>query len=223
VDFVFREMKVFVNQPQFLPWTGFWNKILNADAYVLYGGVQYIHREYQNRVSYQSKWITLPVMHSRPDLISQVKIAPNDVKVLAKRIKETFMIRKAPYRDRLLPLFNLLDYWESESFLDFHVKTFECLAQTLGIQTKLYVDVLHEDVDRLTKLEHLLNRHGLTNCTLLAGSNTRHFEYEKIPGLQDVLYQEIHEGINPDTILQLIARHPKPVYEIQRAASWVSR
>ncbi|MFH1777511.1 MAG: WbqC family protein [Candidatus Omnitrophota bacterium] len=55
-----------VHQPQYLPWLGYFDKILNSDGFVFLDTVQYKHREYQNRNKIRTKdgwiWLTVPVI-----------------------------------------------------------------------------------------------------------------------------------------------------------------
>jgi len=64
-DFV-KEMIVSVHQPQYLPWLGFFHKIIKSDCFVFLDKVQYKHREFQNRNKIRTKdgwmWLTVPVV-----------------------------------------------------------------------------------------------------------------------------------------------------------------
>ena len=59
-------MKVAVHQPQYLPWIGYFDKIIKSDCFVFLDKVQYKHREFQNRNKIRSKdgwmWLTVPVI-----------------------------------------------------------------------------------------------------------------------------------------------------------------
>jgi len=73
-------MIVSVHQPQYLPWTGYFDKILKSDCFVFLDKVQYKHREFQNRNRIRTKtgwiWLTVPVITKghRGQLLSEVKI-----------------------------------------------------------------------------------------------------------------------------------------------------
>ncbi|MCS7151846.1 MAG: WbqC family protein, partial [Endomicrobia bacterium] len=41
-------MKVAIHQPQYLPWSGYFNKILQCDIFVFLDDVQYKKNEWQN-------------------------------------------------------------------------------------------------------------------------------------------------------------------------------
>jgi len=59
-------MKVSIQQPEFFPWTGFFNKIHQADLTVVLDSVQFKKRYFENRcrivVDDQFQWLTVPVI-----------------------------------------------------------------------------------------------------------------------------------------------------------------
>lgn len=61
-------MIVAVHQPNYLPWLGYFGKILSSDCFVILDDVQFTKRGYQNRVQIQTpggvRWLTQPVRTS---------------------------------------------------------------------------------------------------------------------------------------------------------------
>lgn len=59
-------MTLCVHQPQYLPWLGYFDKIIKSDCFVFLDKVQYKHREFQNRNKIRTKdgwiWLTVPVV-----------------------------------------------------------------------------------------------------------------------------------------------------------------
>ena len=55
-----------IHQPHYLPWLGYFNKILNSDLFIILDNVQFVKREYQNRNKIKTpngaKWLTVPVI-----------------------------------------------------------------------------------------------------------------------------------------------------------------
>src|SRR2546429_6164459 len=72
-------MTVSIHQPHFLPWLGYFNKVLKSDIFVWLNTVQYRERYYQNRCKIKNQdswmWLTLPVHADRNTLIDEVRIA----------------------------------------------------------------------------------------------------------------------------------------------------
>mgnify|MGYP001195102082 CR=1 FL=1 len=70
---------IFIHQPEYFPWTHFFEKLFIAEIVVILDSVQYSRRSYQNRNLIYSKngpkWITLPVhKSSRNTKIIDIKI-----------------------------------------------------------------------------------------------------------------------------------------------------
>lgn len=54
-----------IHQPNFLPWIGYFYKMLKCDRFILLDDVQFVRRSYTNRVNIRTpagkQWITIPV------------------------------------------------------------------------------------------------------------------------------------------------------------------
>jgi hypothetical protein len=71
---------VMIHQPHFLPWLGYFNKLLNIDHFIILDDVQYRPRYYQNRtkilcMSGAQLWLSVPVSTDRNTMINDTKIA----------------------------------------------------------------------------------------------------------------------------------------------------
>jgi hypothetical protein len=76
-------MKVLAaHQPQYLPWLGFFDKLAQADVFVLLDTVQFKKNEWQNRNRIKGptgpQWLTVPVRHRFPQTIAEVEVPPDD-------------------------------------------------------------------------------------------------------------------------------------------------
>ena len=73
---------VSIHQPTYLPWLGFFNKIISSEKFVFLDDVKFVKREWKNRnkirktsFSDEYKWLTVPVeKNSRDNLLSETKI-----------------------------------------------------------------------------------------------------------------------------------------------------
>ena len=56
-------IKVSAHQPNFIPWVGFWHKLLHSNVFVITTGMQYVRRGFSNRVIMgdNNSWATVPV------------------------------------------------------------------------------------------------------------------------------------------------------------------
>ncbi|MCI0493809.1 WbqC family protein [candidate division KSB1 bacterium] len=71
-------MIIAVHQPQFLPYLGFFDKMMKADVFVLLDNVQFTKNEWQNRNRIRTptgwQWLTVPIFHRFGQRIRDVKI-----------------------------------------------------------------------------------------------------------------------------------------------------
>lgn len=98
---------VAIHQGHFLPWLGYWNKVVNADVFVWLDIVQFRKNYFQNRVHIKSVgaekvWLTVPVSFNFGESLSQVCIVKGDwQKKVLGTIKQHY--RRAPFFDVLYP------------------------------------------------------------------------------------------------------------------------
>jgi len=66
------------HQPQFMPWTGYFDKMRSCGVFVLLDDVQFKKNEWQNRnrilTPQGPQWLTVPVIHESGAWISRVRI-----------------------------------------------------------------------------------------------------------------------------------------------------
>src|SRR5437879_13883010 len=66
------------NQPQFCPWLGFFDKMRQAECFVLLDDVQFKKNEWQNRNRIKTQngpvWFTVPVTYSFGQQIREIRI-----------------------------------------------------------------------------------------------------------------------------------------------------
>src|SRR5215216_4803864 len=101
-------MIVSIHQPNFLPWLGYFDKLLKSDVFVLFDDVQFPRgKTYANRVLIKTingeAWITVPVAdRGELQLIKDVSIAANPVwkRKLIKTLEVNYA--KAPFTKKYL-------------------------------------------------------------------------------------------------------------------------
>lgn len=216
-------MKVFVQQPQFLPWAGFWHKVSSADVFVMYAGVQYARAEHQHRVPFLGRWLVLPVIETLGDPICKVRLDPKNVHKIGKTLTMECMNRHRPYRLRIEELVDVLLDWKGDSFLELHVTTYLKIAKILDVKTQLVVDTEIRECSKREKLEATLQKYDLGGCLLLSGMNGRQFGYEEIPSVKEVLYQKVLSDIDPESLLIRIVQEEDPMKYVRSKGSWEAR
>ena len=190
------------HQPQYLPWLGFFDKLDQADVFVLLDNVQFKKNEWQNRNRIKTaagwQWITVPVRHKFPQTIAEVEVnedAPWRRKHLAA-IDSNYA--KAPYFDEVRPLIapTLETAWSHLAPLN--VELIRGLAATLGIDTRT---ALGSEVDAredpTLRLLDLCERFGAD--TYLSGAGAR--DYLDVGAFEEagvaVRFQEFEHPVYP--------------------------
>lgn len=133
-----------VHQPQYLPWLGFFDKVLRSDAFVFLDRVQYKHREFQNRNRIRTKdgwiWLTVPVICSQGELISEVLI-DNSKDWRQSHLKSLrSWYGRADYFAEHFPFFESLFSKEWARLIDLNLEIARYVFDILGVRTKIFFE-----------------------------------------------------------------------------------
>jgi len=134
--------KVTIHQPEFLPWLGFFDKISQADLFVILDNVQFEKNYFQNRnkirISNGWTYISAPIdKKTITKKIYDVRIAKlNTWKIKAKKtIIQNY--QKAKYfKDYSTPFFEILNT-DYEFIIDFNIDMIKFLFKTVEIKTPM--------------------------------------------------------------------------------------
>jgi hypothetical protein len=133
-------MMVAIHQPQYLPWLGYFDKMLKADVFCFLDTVQYKKNEWQNRNRIKTaaggQWLTVPVTYRLPQKIGEVAI-DNTVDWRRRHLRALHTnYGRAPFFERYIPIFEdaLSRSWTGIADLNLHM--IHCLREILGIGDK---------------------------------------------------------------------------------------
>jgi hypothetical protein len=133
-------MIIFVHQPEYIPWIGFFDKLARCNVFVIYDDAQYVHGSYQNRNRIRTaqgwRWITIPIVHHHPQLIKDVKISGSQwrkehTKILLNNYE------KAPYFKEYFPLIEEALNFNHELLIGLNLHLLKNIAEALGIKAKM--------------------------------------------------------------------------------------
>jgi hypothetical protein len=140
-------MLVAIHQPNFLPWLGYFDRMVNADLFVLLDHVQFERRNYQNRAQIrledEARWLTVPVVQlSQKELIIDKRVdnpevdgprwwGPNSFQTLR------YAYRKAPYFELYAPRLREIFETRWEKLVDLNIATLEFVRDALEIRTPM--------------------------------------------------------------------------------------
>ena len=133
-----------VHQPQYLPWLGFFDKINKSDCFVFLDNVQYKHREFQNRNKIRTKdgwmWLTVPVLCSRGEKISDVRIDNSRDWRSAHLRSLNSWYAKSDFFKEYISFFSQLYGKEWDKLLDLNVAITLRMLKMMGIEKKIYFE-----------------------------------------------------------------------------------
>ena len=134
-------MIVAIDQPNYLPWKGYFDLIHDVDLFVFYNDVQYTTRDWRNRnkiiTPNGEKWLSVPVGNNRNRLICEVKIEDTSWQ---KKHFETikFAYNKTPFYKKYIDFFEYVyidQKWDFLYQLDQYL-TEKISTDFLNIKTK---------------------------------------------------------------------------------------
>lgn len=142
---------VSAHQPNFLPYLGFFDKMLQSDVFVIRDEVQFVERDYhhRNRIRIDSppgedpqcKWIRVPVVKEQADLKDiRIKSDVKDKNVpwnifMLRQIKSTY--EKAPYFAKYFADLDLILRIQTERLIELNVAIISWLQSCFSIDTKV--------------------------------------------------------------------------------------
>ena len=204
-------MKIAIHQPHYLPWLGYWGKLLCADIFVWLDTVQFEKNEWQNRNRLISptgtQWLSVPVNYKFPMKINEVLIdnKHNWQNKHHNAIKYTYA--SAPLFKEYIPFWDDLYNKKWEKLTDLNWEIFTDVCSRLKIKQKIFkasdMDIISDNPDeRLIEICHSLKAdqyicgiHGPEYMDLEvwknAGINVSVFTYGH------PLYKQLYEPFRP--------------------------
>jgi hypothetical protein len=171
-------MIVTIHQPNFMPWYPFFQKIQQADIFVLLGHCQFEKNGYQNRFNINDRWNTMSVKKGLEFINKKQYI---DSKKDWERIKNSM----PKYKYILSEMDNLI----SDNLYQTNSSIIRYLVKKLNIDTVI-VDDYETQLTSTHRLVDICKRHGAT--TYLAGQGGKDYLNDELfinENIQ-VVYQE---------------------------------
>jgi len=141
-------MIVAIHQPNFLPWLGYFDRMIRADHFVLLDHVQFERRNYQNRCLIrcedEGKWLTVPVVQlsQKEKIIDKMVDNPADLSGTRWWGPNHFntlryAYRKAPYFDLYAARLREIFAARWDKLLDLNLATLDFVRDALEIRTPM--------------------------------------------------------------------------------------
>ena len=216
-------IKVSAHQPNFIPWVGFWHKLVNSDVFVLTSGMQYVRRGFGNRVimSDNNSWATIPV---KADFIAHNKIEITDlnaVRHIGKRIMHWSKQKKYMFGSRLLTIVERLIHAEDKSLSVLNIDLINIVLKILSHdKTKIKIDNRSwKEKNKIDIIFNLLKENG--DLFLSGPSARKYFDSKELAKLRkNIIFQNFIGDLKNETILHVIASYENPLEYINKIADW---
>jgi len=220
-------LKVFVQQPYFLPWVGFWNKYVVSDVYVAFTGVQYGTRQFTKRVQLDGSWFGLPIVDfHRGQLLCEARFDLAELPNAVRRLRMTIAGKRYPYADRVGPVIEAMEsYKGSPRLIDVNLHLIEVIRAQLGIERRpLIVDEdprPNRSGTQRVCAAALLGSGGAPVQYLSGALGVDYLTRDEIPNDVDVFVQQVLPDVPRGTVLEVMAQEDNPVAVIANCAKWI--
>ena len=202
-------MIVAIHQPQYLPWLGYFDKIAQADIFILLDDVQFKKNEWQNRNRIRVKdgwqWLTVPVLHNFGQPINEVLIN-NDVGWRNKHLNSLAVnYSHARYFSEYIDFFKEAYACHWQKLSEINIYFIKAMMKFLGLKTKLIVSSeLNAEGESSARLINICKM--LKSDTYLAGAggcgymDMKMFEKEKINVLTQDFQHPVYDQCWPKDV-----------------------
>ena len=141
-------MIISIHQPNYIPWLGYFEKIMRSDVFVFLDDVQYEKNYLINRnkirTSEGSTWMTIPVKATHDSSINSAQI--DNSQSWASKHKKSIMINysKSNFLHDHMNFFDVLYDKKFNNLIDINVEIIHYLMKELDIKTKtIFSSELH--------------------------------------------------------------------------------
>ena len=210
---------VAIHQPEYLPWLGFFKKMMNVELFVFLDDVQFRKKGWQNRnrirINDGTTLLSIPVhTHSYPK-INEVTI--DNEKNWSIRHKKSILYNyaKAPYFDEIKDFIESIFEKKFQYLVDLNTEIIKFIMNELEIKSKIVfsseLEISKKGSDRVIDICKAVGADHYITGTCWAESNLRVEEFKKsnidieFQKFQHPIYKQIHGEFIPEmSIIDLL-------------------
>jgi hypothetical protein len=194
-----------IHQPNYIPWLGFFHKILSCDLFVFLDNVEYNRKGWCNRCKIPEreqgwKWLTVPVLHKGQNhqTIQEARINP-DIPWSRKHLTRLrYQYHRATYFQRYMPPLEEILGRSWTHLADLNMALIQWIARELGAHCRFEISSQMNAEGKATeRLISILLRAGARRY--LSGVGIRPFQDEdafRREGI-DLIYQDFTHPVYP--------------------------
>ena len=212
-------MIVAIHQPEYLPWLGFFKKMMNVELFVFLDDVQFRKKGWQNRnrirINDGTTLLSIPVhTHSYPK-INEVTI--DNEKNWSIRHKKSILYNyaKAPYFDEIKDFIESIFEKKFQYLVDLNTEIIKFIMNELEIKSKIVfsseLEISKKGSGRVLDICKAVGADHYITGTFWAESNLRVEEFKKsnidveFQKFQHPIYKQIHGEFIPEmSIIDLL-------------------
>lgn len=207
--------RVSIHQPNFLPWTKLFDKVLASDVYVAYDSVQYTHSEFHARQWIASRdgpvWLSVPVLtrgRGRQPLCSVELVADRGWRAAHLRLL-TEHYRRAPYFRDVMAVLESAYAGHDRLLVDFNLRLLSALLAYVGATVRMaratWFDHSGDNTDRVIQLTRAVA--GDVHLTSTHGTPRRYIDWTRVAAagiavesqnFSEPRYRQQHEPFRPN-------------------------
>ena len=210
---------VAIHQPEYLPWLGFFKKMMNVELFVFLDDVQFRKKGWQNRnrirINDGTTLLSIPVhTHSYPK-INEVTI--DNEKNWSIRHKKSILYNyaRAPYFDEIKDFIESIFEKKFQYLVDLNTEIIKFIMNELEIKSKIVfsseLEISKKGSDRVLDICKAVDADHYITGTFWAESNLRVEEFKKsnidveFQKFQHPIYKQIHGEFIPEmSIIDLL-------------------
>jgi hypothetical protein len=228
------------HQPEFLPWAGYFNKIIQSDVFIIVDDVQYKKRTFENRNKIRSNndkghvFITIPVEKcgSFPRINEVYAVDNNWRDIMLKSLYLSYS--KSPYFDEVEALIKECLY-SSDKLVTINVCLIKKILKYLAIKRKVLIQSeLNISAKNGTELIVNLARYDCCNNIYLSGPHGRDYlDFDHLERVNQKIvfsdfihpeYNQMHYGfISHMSIVDLLFNYGKKSVEFISNVNYVNQ
>ena len=212
-------MIVAIHQPEYLPWLGFFKKMMNVELFVFLDDVQFRKKGWQNRnrirINDGTTLLSIPVhTHSYPK-INEVTI--DNEKNWSIRHKKSILYNyaRAPYFDEIKDFIESIFEKKFQYLVDLNTEIIKFIMNELEIKSKIVfsseLEISKKGSDRVLDICKAVGADHYITGAFWAESNLRVEEFKKsnidveFQKFQHPIYKQIHGEFIPEmSIIDLL-------------------
>lgn len=227
---------VAIHQPGYLPWLGFFKKMMQSDIFVFLDDVQYEKKDWYNRnfirTNDGSTMLTVPILAHRDTNLNYTKI--DNTKNWNKKHKRSILLNysKAKYYEEFRGFIEYIYDKKFDLLIDINIEIIQYVMKQLGIECKTVfssaLNVSETGSNRILNICKTLNADVYISGTVWAKDNLKVEDFNessievKFQSFQHPIYHQLHGNFMPNmSIIDLLFNEGPKSREILLTSSTV--